>query len=169
MQKFFIPAVLFFLTACSTIQPNQPTIRSEAASEKVQPPASKPLKTSQPTSPKIIYDTKTQNYIDANSAVQELRKCCPQYAPKILGTHCTVEKFIAGLNTSQIKINNNGDNSLTVYTGGTKIGNGIITIRINGSNAEIASATIGKIRQQNKSILQDMSQNICKKVEDKFK
>lgn len=166
MQRLFILFVFLNLTACTTLKQPAPVLQTTSTITERKPAA---VRTSQPVRRKVFYDAKVQKHIDNNDAAQKLRACCPEKAQKLLATHCTVEKFAAGLNAPEIRIEKNGSDSIIIYTAGTKIGSGKIEINFTKDNTQITSATIGRIKQKDTSILKNMAQNICQKVEEKVR
>lgn len=172
MKKLFILFALLNLTACAALkQPTPATKTTSTVTADTPATGSTPVtdNTPQPVRYKIFYDAKVQKYIDNNSAVQKLRTCCPEKAQKLLATHCTVEKFAAGLNAPEIRIEKNSSDSIIIHTAGTKIGSGKIEMAFDQDTPRITSAAIGKIQQKDASILKSMAQNICQKVEEKVR
>lgn len=174
MFRYIIFSIFLFLTACATkdvsIQQN-----ASAVPQKNTAKASFPLSVSSEKKPnaqitkKAFYDPKVASYIDQNEAVLVLRTTAPEFTHKILAPHCTIEKFVSGLNSSQTKIQKISSSMIEIKTTGSKIGNGSIIINTQGKNAEISSAVIGKFKKSDRDILRKFAQNICNTVDEKLK
>ncbi len=173
MSKYILVILLLAINACTTtnVSTTQP-ISSTVPQVTVRPAASladTKVNHAQTQSPKVSYDPKVADYINQNQSAQILKTAAPEFASKTLAPHCTVEKFVSGLNSSQTEITKTSASTIEIKTFGTKIGNGNIKITAHGKNAEISSAVIGKFKRTDTNILRKFAQNICNAVDEKLK
>lgn len=173
MTKYILIILLMLTNACTTTNINTPqpipSTKSQAIIKPTTPLADTKVSHIQPQSPTISYDPKVADYINQNHAAQALKTAAPEFAPKTLAPHCTVEKFVSGLNSAQTEIIKTSATSIEIKTTGAKIGNGNIKITAQGKNAEISSAVIGKFKRTDTNILRKFAQNICNAVDEKLK
>ena len=174
MSRSIFFLVLLSLSACTTSNINtQKTVPTPQNSPSQQMSSSQPAFTKEnvalPTTKQIFYDPKVANYINQNQAAIALRTSAPEFAHKLLAPHCTIEKFVSGLNSTQTEINKTSPSTIEIKTTGTKIGNGNIIIKTQGKNAEISSAVIGKFKRTDSNILKKFAQNICNSIDEKLK
>lgn len=173
MSKIFILPVLL-LAACTaapqTDSVHLPSKNISAAAPKASV-AKNNIRQKRPAkkTANFIYAPEVKKYIDQNQGVKTLKNIAPEYALKKFTPLCTVEKFIAGLNSSETDIVKTPSAGLIIKTKGAKIGSGTITVAIKGRYAKITSAVVGSIRQTNADVLDNLAPNICQSTEEKAK
>ena len=176
MSRYILILLLLTVNACSTTDSNvlktpSVTPSSLQSTTKTSTSLSSPAKktSSTQTVATVSYDPKVANHISQNQAAMVLKTAAPEFAHKILAPHCTVEKFVSGLNSTQTEIIKISASTIEIKTTGAKIGNGNIRITAQGKNAEISSAVIGKFKRTDTNILRKFAQNICDTVDEKLK
>ena len=170
MQKLSFILLLFYLSGCvaaeqkALLTPITVPVKSSTTTVKSRPQATTPVNNSG-----IVYDSKVESYIKQHGFVKKLKNVAPEFAYKKLSSLCTVEKFVAGINATDIEISKLSSDTIEIKTFGNKMGTGIIKIRKFGKQANLTKVEIGKLRKTSPTVLRQFAHNLCTHVDEKLK